>query len=203
MPGATQEELAIHQRVVNKDPTAFAILSEKYLSVVTNHLKRKNPKIARVDRELIYDTVIDSFVKYLDTPQKFNPSLKGLLGFLIMDTQFDLQNEWTKRVKRSRKTKELVENPNSVRNNTNTLSDSQDPHSQLVESEAQARVNDLIERVFKDPVDRELASMVLSSIKKTKDYAIALGIEHLPIKEQRQQIKRHKDRIKKQLERGR
>jgi hypothetical protein len=44
-------------------------------------------------------------------------------------------------------------------------------------------------------------ALLIENVRETEEYASVLGIAHLAVDEQRKQVKLHKDRICKQLER--
>ena len=52
-----------------------------------------------------------------------------------------------------------------------------------------------------DPVDQEIVMLMLENERSTAEYALVLGITHLPLDEQAREVKRNKDRLKKQLQR--
>ena len=58
-----------------------------------------------------------------------------------------------------------------------------------------------VEALFADPMDLRLLTLILEGERSTERFARILGLCGLPVKEQRRQVKRHKDRIKKRLER--
>jgi RNA polymerase sigma-70 factor (ECF subfamily) len=58
-----------------------------------------------------------------------------------------------------------------------------------------------VRRLFPDPRDRQVADLVLDGERSIEPFARLLGLEGLPVDERRREVKRHKDRIKKRLER--
>jgi hypothetical protein len=58
-----------------------------------------------------------------------------------------------------------------------------------------------IQALLPKPVDCELALLLLEGVRETLEFASVLGITELPASEQEFQVKRHKDRIKKMLQR--
>ena len=68
--------------------------------------------------------------------------------------------------------------------------------------EGQSRqVTDALAELFEDPVDRELAALMIDGERCTEKFAALLGITDLPASQQRKTVKRHKDRIMKILQR--
>jgi hypothetical protein len=52
-----------------------------------------------------------------------------------------------------------------------------------------------------DPKDKEILALRLKGIRATAPYALILGSTHFPLKQQRAEVKRHKDRITRFLSR--
>ena len=59
----------------------------------------------------------------------------------------------------------------------------------------------LLERLLPNAVDREIALLMLENVRDTDSYAHTLGISHLSQDKREAEVKRHKDRIKKTLQR--
>jgi RNA polymerase sigma-70 factor (ECF subfamily) len=58
-----------------------------------------------------------------------------------------------------------------------------------------------INRIFNDEEDRQAAALILEGERSTEEFAKIFCLGHLPNIEQRREVKRRKDRIKKRLER--
>ena len=52
-----------------------------------------------------------------------------------------------------------------------------------------------------DPVDLELIILMMEGVRDTDEYDEVLSIKHLNRGERAEQVKRHKDRLKKKLQR--
>jgi hypothetical protein len=59
------------------------------------------------------------------------------------------------------------------------------------------RISDLLP----DPTDQEIVLLMMEGIRETSAYADVLGISDYSVEEQAAIVKRHKDRLKKKLER--
>ena len=55
--------------------------------------------------------------------------------------------------------------------------------------------------LFEESADREAASLILENVRATERFAAVYGLTDRPIAEQRKLVKRHKDRLKKVLQR--
>jgi hypothetical protein len=70
--------------------------------------------------------------------------------------------------------------------------------TELIEKEQAA----MLANIFTNKTDQQLARMVIDQVRETVHYAQVLGMVSLPMDEQRALVKKHKDRIKKRLERA-
>jgi DNA-directed RNA polymerase specialized sigma24 family protein len=190
-------ELAIHQRLLNRDVTAPAELAERYLLHLIKNVSSAYPKVD--DPHLCSDACEDAILKYIKEPGKFDPEKLGLLAYLKMSAVGDLKNEFEKRDRRRRheSTEEDVEEKRVLRNEGREGFGS--PQFIIIQNESELHQEQLLEQWFPDPTDRQLARMVLDQERDTKLYVEVLGIESESIDEQRNIVKRHKDRIKKRL----
>jgi hypothetical protein len=57
------------------------------------------------------------------------------------------------------------------------------------------------EKALEDPRERQVAELMFAGVSEVSAFANVLRIEHLPIEEQRDQVKRCKDRVTKRLQR--
>ncbi len=74
-----------------------------------------------------------------------------------------------------------------------------------VEEEALSRLSTVYPRInelFPEPKDREFVLMMMNGVRDSEEFAKILGIEKLSISQQRDIVKRHKDRIKKVITRN-
>ena len=182
----------IHTRLLSNDPTAPAELVEGVLNSLIGRLSKKFPDLYRSD--LLYDAVTDALMEYIKTPSKFDPSKRGLFGYLLMAAKGDLLNTLDKMQRRGEKEiiVENVEVQELSRNNGLDLP--------AVEDRIDIRtVRQELEKLFDKPEDRGIAHLILQGERSTDAYADILGIESLPLDEQRRLVKRHKDRIKKRI----
>ena len=124
--------------------------------------------------------------------EKFDPAKGSLLGYLYLDAARDLLN-W---LARQKKVVELqaaapeYEMPDEAADN---------PEARLIE-QASPLVRRALARVT-NPLDRELLALLLDGTRETAAYAAVLGIADRPPREQAELVKRHKDRLKKFLQR--
>lgn len=183
---------AIHERLLAADPTAPAELAEVILGPLKQALVARNPRIG--DQTLLDDAVADALIDYIKKPERFDPDKAGLFGYLEMAAQADLKNALAKR--RRRRTWETPLDEVEV----DTLRGKKEANgTDIVDALEAERIRRLLDEHFTDPKDRQMVDLIIDKERSTQAFAAILGIEGLPVDEQRRQVKRHKDRIKKRL----
>lgn len=78
------------------------------------------------------------------------------------------------------------------------------PAEAVEQSEKAGRAADLRDKVletFTDPRDRQIVRLILDGERRTAAYSAILGVQSLEIREQRQIVKQHKDRLTQRLRR--
>jgi len=199
---ATPRELELHRAITNGDDTALSELYVEYIGQVVHALTRKRPDIAKRDIESIMTAAHDAFLGYYSKPETFNPHLSGLLGFLKMSAFGDLRNLLKKEEKHSLG-KNLLEDVELWKQNGNSVLKSYGSADATILSE---EIMTIIRKVLKDyfhtEQDINLAIMILSELRETEEYIEELEIMSLTVSEQRIEVKKVKDRIKKVIERN-
>lgn len=190
---------ALHQRLVNGDVTASAEIAEMFLPSMVTHLKVNYPELK--DLHLIDTAAEDAIINYLNRPRQYNPDKANLLTYLCISARGDLLNLLQKAKKHS-----------------DHLQLAEDVEFDEVDSEYKVVIRDgtdLEEQVFArlspvwgwlkeflpDPVDRQMVELIMDGVRETSAYADTLGVSHLDADEQVSIVKRHKDRLKKMLQR--
>jgi RNA polymerase sigma-70 factor, ECF subfamily len=184
----------IHERLLAEDVTAPAELAEFLLEPLLHRLAKKYPQLH--DTDPLCDAVTDALMSYIKRPAQFDPAKRSLIGFLAMAAEGDLRNALAKA--RRRRQKEIpfkdVElwvaagNSESESGNSDT-------------EPGREKLRQALPRLFGDPQDLMLVEMMLSGERTTGAFAEVLKLQHLPVERQRREVKRHKDRLKKRLER--
>lgn len=188
---------AIHQRLLARDPIAPAELVAAYLEPLIHGLQQRYPSVP--DEHVIYDAVIDTLLDYSAHPSRFDPTRSPLLNYLRMSAHRDLLNALQKERRRQQRQQRVQQH---LRAAPVELHSSDGNRGQ--EDDTAAAVDELRQRMFEvvtDARDRQLLHLILAGERQTKHYAAVLGIQELDPVEQRRIVKRHKDRLKKQLER--
>jgi RNA polymerase sigma-70 factor (ECF subfamily) len=188
-----------HRRMLNGDVTAPAEIADAFLPPLVTYMKTRYSWVD--DPHLPQAAAVDAVLSYLQRPQQYNPEKRSLASYLRMSANGDLKNELTSRT-RERQTQgggRVVEldAPGAeyrVEDNTGLSVEEQ---VEILVSPVWPRVNELVT----DPVDRQIVRLMMENVRETTAFAQVLGITHLSNDEQAQEVKRHKDRLKKHLQR--
>lgn len=182
--------LLLHERLLVGDELATAEISELFLPLLVRSLTGKYPSIR--DPHLLNTAVEDALLSYFSKPSKFEPNKLRLFAYLRMSAEGDLLNSL-------RKPKIVELTALDSEHVLEGLHDSADPEDLMIKGDSPLlrEVNELI----KNPVDREFFALMADGVRETSDYAKLLGISDLPASAQAVVVKRHKDRLKKSLQR--
>jgi hypothetical protein len=184
----------VHERLLRGDPTASAECAEAVIGPLTKRLEERFTKLRGSD--LVADAVTDAVFGYLTRPDQYDPARRSLPGFLAMAAEGDLKNALAKR--RRRQAKEVAFDDVDLEVLAgNRLEGIDEPGGEGDLGEIRSGIGAL----FDDSRDRQVAELVLDRERSMEPFARILGLEGLPIDERRREVKRHKDRVKKRLER--
>jgi DNA-directed RNA polymerase specialized sigma24 family protein len=198
-----QADRAIHERLVNGDPTASEELARKYLPLIQRHVSGRAHAHGVYD--VINDAAVDAVFGYIRSPEKFDPGKSGLYGYLKRAAERDLINA-VQKDRRRRRGEELhadVELSIVARNRSSEV----DRIRHDSENEALSRIQGQREMAdltgTANQQDQALLRLMAEGERVTGKFAIVLGVTDLPIADQRRIVKQHKDRLKAQLKRAR
>lgn len=193
--------LDIHTRLAAGDPVASADLAEQYLDCLANWVVRTNP---RVDSHMCEQAAGDALLALIKNPASYNPDKLSLDAYLRMSASGDVKNllEREKRHAVRRENLEIVELFGAGRN----AEYDEDPALIIDREDAEPSIMDTIaptvEHLFTDE-ERAVLELLGQDERRTEPYARLLGITDLPVDEQRREVKKVKDRIKRRLQRAR
>jgi RNA polymerase sigma-70 factor (ECF subfamily) len=184
----------MHARLLADDVTAPAELAETMLDPLIAKLAKKYPGLHA--SELLVDAVTDALMNYIKNPAQFDPSKLSLPGFLKMAADRDLRNALAK-LGRLRGREIFLEDVELVQEAGNNEVEADHRESRVLGQ----KIKNGLSKIFTDPKDLKLMELIFSGERETAVFAEILGIGNLPTETQRREVKRHKDRIKKRLER--
>lgn len=190
----------LHQRLLDGDLTATAEIAESFMRPLYAKLYRRYPKLD--DPHLIETAVEDALLNYFGRPQQYDPGRLNLFSYLRMSAEGDLRNLLSKH----RKDRERHVALETVElNDTSSEQSVEVPDDFDLEAEVASRdlaIYSRISELLPNLLDQEIALLIIEGERATDVYAQVLGIAHLPPGEKADEVKRHKDRIKKRLKRN-
>ncbi len=192
--------LALHEKIVSGDSLGPSMLAELVVPRIVESLRRKYHAVP--DQHLIDTAVADAMLTYLKAPEKFDTKRGSLIGYLWMAAEGDLLNFLKQaKTREERHTQEKVVElrPRQAEYRLETRADS--PEDLYAFAEEQRKVAEKIASVLADPVDREVAQLMLDGVRETDEFARVLGILDNNHGTRALVVKRHKDRIKLALRR--
>jgi hypothetical protein len=184
----------IHERLLAEDVTAPAEVADILLEPLLQRLAQKYPQLP--DSDLLYDAVTDALMSYIKKPAQFNPAKRTLIGFLFMAAEGDLRNALAKIKRRRQKEIPLKDVELKVAAGNSKLEEG----NSSTEPERE-KLRQALPMIFEDPKDLAMVELMMSGERTTEAFAEVMKLQHLPIDQQRREVKRHKDRLKKRLER--
>lgn len=194
--------LRLHQQLLAGDPTATARVAEAFWEDLEQRLRRQFPSLG--DPHLIQTAMVDALESYFRRPTQFDPGRLSLPSYLYMSARGDLLNALKRATVEKRRQVNFAENVEVGDGEAEKGVEVPAPHD--LEEEVLARLSPVSRRLdtlFPDAVDRELVELMLEGERDTREFAAVLGVQELAAEEQANTVKRHKDRLKKMIQRHR
>jgi RNA polymerase sigma-70 factor (ECF subfamily) len=196
----TQEQgLSIHRLLVAGDPTAPRDLIRLYLDPLIDWLKRRFPS---TPADLCQQAVNEALVNLCQQPGTFDPECDpDLFRYLCRSARGDLLNAL--RLEKRRRKKEIlvaVVELDPVEGNEER---EDDPVHRLLAREERRQIDDLFAHLEQSlpEADRPVLRLFLVGETHTEAFAQVLKLADRPVAEQRQVVKRAKDRVLKHVQR--
>jgi RNA polymerase sigma-70 factor (ECF subfamily) len=187
--------LALHHRLLRGDRLASEELARLMLPLLQEELTRRFP---RADEQLVSDGVIDAVLDYCASPQQFDPSKDVPLDrFLATAAWRNVGNLLIGERRRRRREKKA----GGEKREADVALEPAARNIRREEEEQWAERRSAILAALDDLKDREIMALRLDGVRDTAAYARILLITDLPIQRQREEVKRHKDRITRFLRR--
>jgi len=199
-PPPVDEGRALHERLVAGDPTAPADLANTFLDRLANWLILHNPG---VDPHICNTAAEDAILALIRNPASYRPEKQSLEVYLRMSASGDLKNllRSERRHVSRRMSWEVVELSPAA---GNCLWDEDSDPARIV-ARADDEKRPPLPSGLQETLTREesqVLELMLEGERRTEVYAAVLGLTNRPILEQRLEVKRVKDRLKKRLERA-
>ena len=186
--------LPLHRRLLEGEPAASEQLVGALLSSLVTQLQRQFPA---VDTHLVSEGVTDALLEYCHKPGAFDANSGLSLERFVARAAWrnianSLRRERRRRL-REAKTADFFDKSVEVPPPAGNI-----PWKENLEDRPQLEA---LAQALTSPADIEILELRARGERRTEVFAETLGISHLPVGEQRRQVKRAKDRIDKQLRR--
>jgi hypothetical protein len=193
---ASSQLLAFHRRLCDGDRTASGEFAELVLNVLVEQVARRYP---HTDEQVIWDGVSEAFLDYCARPHQFDERRAVPLDrFLHRASWRNVANILRSHARRRTHEEE------AARAHASAAVELDPVVGNLLQREESAKLQQREEdlmSLLQDPTDRQILALRLQGERRTEAFAELLDVSHLPIKVQRREVKRAKDRIDKILRR--
>jgi len=189
-----------HQRILDKETTAFAELCDVALPYLISYLKKCFPQIELHLQETV---AIDCLLEYKLNPHTYDPAKAPLLAYLKMAARMDMLNAIDKEKRRERHLSSLDEYPYSDQLPEGGTPDEHIPFDDWLQDHTQLSVSELLDGLdnFLDATEKKVLLLMLEGVRESDQYAGTLKLSQLDEKSRREEVKRVKDRLIKKLRR--
>jgi len=205
-PARDAEHRAVHRRLLDGDVLAPSELAEALLDPLADWLARQYPNL---DPHLCTDWAIDAIMTLIKNPRSYDPDRgTSLSGYLRMSAKGDLLNRLHKEKRHSDRRADLGIVELSPTDGKYLQDGEADPIQILIGweeiEEMRATMPTVPDAVLEGLTEQERAVLELMRRKerKTAEYARVLAITDAPFAEQRQVVKRVRDRLHKRWQRA-
>lgn len=186
------ELTSLFQRVRERDRLAVSDFLAAVLEPLLNHLRQWRNT---ADEHACLTAAEDAVLALIRDPAIYDPTQRGLRGFLCMAAQGDLLNALAKEAKhhKNRQSGDCVELAPESRN---ASADDLDDLPSFADPAVAAEIASF------DATERAVFELMCGGERATAAYVPVLGIGHLSADEQARAVKRAKDRTIKRLQRA-
>jgi RNA polymerase sigma-70 factor, ECF subfamily len=191
----------LHYRLLRGDPDSTEKIVALALSPVVRILAHRH---AGVLRDAISDAACDALLTYFRQPERFDPAKGRLLSYLVAIGDFRVR-DWLR--SQMRRDSREVSVGGSVELALCETNYSRGAYAELAPFDNEGRLGPEMELLVHDALpdarDRDVLSLIIEGRTEVDVFAAVLGISELPHEERRAQVKRHRDRVLKRLQRRR
>jgi len=183
-----QDEAALHERVLATDPVAPVDVFTAFVDPLVAAVQRD----LRCDPDTARDSAIDAVFEYLGSPSTYQQAKGRLSTLLAQITKRRATDRIRSRSAEARREQEfgaIVELRAPA------------PKEEMERAVEARELWQKVEQAVEDDRDRAALALILDGERSTEALAEALGIQGLSQLERQRQVKRHRDRLVKTLER--
>lgn len=182
------EEVLLHERILQRDPVAAADVYRVFMDPILEVLEQEMGCAG----DPAYDAVIDALLPYIHAPERYDATKGRLSTYLTRAAKhgaMDRLRSAASQARRDQHFASLVE----LR--------AESPKEKLERSVEVGLILTRLEKRLGEGGDREAVRLILVGERSTEALARVLGLSSLPQDELRREVKRHRDRLMKVLER--
>jgi Sigma-70 region 2 len=190
----------LHQRLLDRDPTASADLAAAFLEPLIRWLGEHNPTI---HSDLLDEAAAEAILALIRNPASYQPQRGGLETYLRMSAQGDLRNLLRREARHH-----CGRDPRDVAllaDDGKCMGREDDPALGLMIEEemtlTEGNVPDVV-RAGLTEVEARVLDLMLCRERRTSAYAEVCGYTEHPPEEQRRLVKQMKDRLKMRIKRA-
>lgn len=190
----------LHQRLVDRDPTAPDDFADTFLEPLINWLAEHNRGI---HPDLVNEAAEEAILAVIRNPGSYRPRDSCLEPYLRMSAQADLRNALSRETAHRSRNERLDVVELSAEGGKYTGREDDPSLGLMIEEELAILAEDVPDSVREGLTDVEarVLELMLRRERRTDIYADACGVADRPAEERRRFVKRMKDRLQKRIER--
>jgi RNA polymerase sigma-70 factor (ECF subfamily) len=185
-----EEEMVLHQRLLENDPLA-------YLDVFPMYMERLAKKLEAIgyDVDVARDAALDAVLAYRKRPERYDPQKVHLFTYIMGVAKHKAVDRWRSVQAQAQREKKQGDVELLLRT----------PKDQVERMETYVRVRQLVDLLEKGEVlnerDKSMLRLFLIGESSTEEVAKVLGLPPMSKEDRQLEVKRHQDRLMKRLER--
>lgn len=185
-----EEEMVLHQRLLEHDPLAYGDVFSMYMERLAKKLEG-----AGYDVDVARDAAIDAVLAYRSNPERYDSRKVHPFTYIMGVAKHKAMDRG--RSVRARTQREKKQGDVELLRRT--------PNEQMEDMETSARVRQLVERLEREEIldgrDQAILRLFLTGEGSTEEVAKALGLSPTSKEDQKLAAKQHRDRLMKRLAR--
>ncbi len=191
----TPDQEAAYRALLAGERSSPARFVDAFVSPLYSLLRKRH---LAIPSEIVRDAANDALIAIIRHPEGYRPGCGTLLNYLVHIAEHKLVDE-LRRAQRRRET------PVGGAVELEFWESKNDPEQPQAEDPDQipAPLQSLVDEALPDPKDRAIARLIAQGRTDSVEFAEALEIALLPAETRRAEIKRHRDRVLKRLQRRR
>jgi DNA-directed RNA polymerase specialized sigma24 family protein len=190
----------LHQRLVDRDPTAPDEFADTFLEPLIDWLSEHNRAI---HPDLVNEAAEETILAVIRNPASYRPPDGSLESYLRMSAQADLRNLLSHETRHRRRHERLEVVELSAEGGKYTGRGDDPALGMMIEEELAILAQDVSPAIREGltEVEARVLELMLRRERRTAIYADACDIADRPPEEQRRLVKQIKDRLQKRIER--